>query len=624
MTSKYETLRALSGRLPVPTLSALSDADFAILWCDFTKRTKEIADIFQTVQLTAGAFLDDHIARIDSLSRFEWSEAADDHLRVRLRESGFTAQTQLAVRSSASVEDGTTHSFAGIFTTRLNVSGIDDLKTAILDVWQSGVSRVAVLERVRAGSADMHISMTVILQQMIDSRLAGVAFSHDPITGEESVLIETIEALGDAIVSGLEKGRSSRMIGDTLDCPPELESHREVLRSVADLARRASHAIDAPADIEWASDNQQIWLLQARPITTVQLANGDDGEPVLEWVHLYAANDDALVDYRPLPTFAQYFRSKRKPLADFAALHGVAAGVALLIRANRAGLDAVVTRNALLNHFTTPRVIVDFSDRIRQQILPREDLIARLMELAGQQTSRFVVREFIKGEAGLITQACDDGSTTCEWSQEGLLAINRGIAHTEHAQLVDGSSNGPPDAERLHRITHEAVRSFGPIQLEWVRTGTRLHLIDFSPLVTSIMVGNDDGQRAISPGFADGLPVVVGVDRHLEEISISATVSLNSIPSAESLGPALERLEQQLRIHRGQAIVISPRPYAALAALLPHARGFVFEQASMLCHLSILLREHGIPAVESPELYRLGLSGHRVAFSSASGSGQVI
>ncbi|KKB61361.1 phosphoenolpyruvate synthase [Robbsia andropogonis] len=620
MTSKYHTLHALSSRLPVPALTALFDADFAILWRDYARRATDIAGILHTVQLTAGAFLDDHIGRISTLAELEWSVAADAHLLMRLRESGFADDAPLAVRSSASVEDGATHSFAGIFTTRLGVKGLGALKAAILDVWRSGVSRAAVLERVRAGNAGMRIGMTVIVQRMVDARLAGVAFSHDPLTGAETIVIETVESLGEAMVSGVEKGASARLTGNALVCAPELEKHRTMLHAVAALARSAANEIGAPADIEWAMDDQQLWLLQARPITTVRRV--EEHGPMLDWVALYASDDDALLAYRPLPDFAQYFRSKRKPLANFATLHNVPAGAALLIRANREGLANTSTCAALLAHFETPHVVVDFSDRVRQQILPRAALLDRLNELIGAQTSRFVVREFVTGEAGLITQACTDGSTTCEWSEDGLLAINRGIARTERARLTDDAEGGPPDAALLHRVTHEAVRTFGPIQLEWVRAGGRLHLIDFSPLATSITVGDDDNLRAISPGFADGLPVVVGSDRNLEELSISATVSINAIPSAESLGPALERLERQLREHRGQAIVVSPRPYAALAALLPYARGFVFEQASMLCHLSILLREHGIPAVESPELYRLGLSGERVTFSSTAGAGQ--
>ncbi|AJK49042.1 PEP/pyruvate-binding domain-containing protein [Burkholderia plantarii] len=616
MTSKYDTLNALGRHLPVPTLTALSDADFRMLWRDYDERAAAIAELLRTVQVTAAAFLDQHIARIEALAELDWNEHADLHLRRRLDEAGLAGDARLAVRSSASVEDGAHHSFAGIFSTRLDVRGLDALKAAILEVWRSGVSRAAIVERVRAGNAGMRIGMTVILQRMVEARVAGVAFSADPVTGKPQTWIELVESLGDAMVSGAEKGRAARLTEDGQLHAAGLEAHHPLLRDVAALARAAADAIGAPADIEWAADGERLWLLQARPITTV--AGAVDAGPCFEWVPLYASDDDALTGFRPLPAFAQYFRSKRKPLADFAALHGVPAGNAMLVRANRAGFaSARERRDAWLARFTLPTVVLDFSDAVRQQILPREALPGRLDELLGESASNFVVREFVAGDSGLITQACEDGSVVCEWSADGLLAINRGIATTSTATLSGGATPGVDDAQRLFAITHEAVDRFGPIQLEWVRTQRGLHLIDFSPLATLAVLDEDDELRIISPGFAAGLPVVVGTDSHLEDVSVSATVSINAIPSAESLGPALARLEADLREHGGQAIVVSPRPYAALAALIPHARGFVFEQASMLCHLSILLREHGVPAVESARLYHLGLSGARVSFAAA-------
>ena len=639
MTSKYETLRTLGDHMPVPPLTALNEIDFAIIWDGFTQRAIDIAAVLRTVQLTAGAFLDDHIARIDALAAMPWSDAADAHLQQRLHGAGFTEHSALAVRSSASVEDGVSQSFAGIFATQLDVTGLDAIKAAIRDVWVSGISRAAIVERIRAGNAGMSVGMTAILQEMVAARFAGVAFSHDPLTGDPIVTIETVASLGDAIVSGSMKGSTARLADGTLECAPEMREQEPLLRAVASLATRAAAALGGPADIEWAADPHQLWLLQARPITTVRRDERVDPGPQLSWVPLYRSDDDALIPFRPLPGFAQYFRSKRKPLADFALAHGVSAGAALLVQANAAGFADESARTRLLAEFSTPEVVLDFSDSVRQQILPRDALSTRIAELIGNGMSDrrgsdtraanrlhcFVIREFLSGDSGLITVACEDDSTTCEWSSEGLLAINRGIASTRSAQLHAGTDEHAvaalPDAALLHRATHEATRAFGTIQLEWVRCGQRLHLIDFSPLAASLARSDTAGMRVISPGFADGVPVVVGTDRHLEEISISATVSINAIPSAESLGTTLQQLERQLQAHHGQAIVVSPRPYAALAALLPHARGFVFEQASLLCHLSILLREHGVPAVESAELYRVGVAGQRITFSGTAGSG---
>ena len=615
MSSKYTTLQSLAHTLPVPALSALGDADYCVLWKDFAARKQAIEDTLKTVRITAGAFLDEHMDRIARLAEFDWSDAADDHINALLANTGFDEATELAVRSSANIEDGTQHSFAGIFATHLSVQGVQAVKAAVLDVWRSGVSRQAILERLRASMLETPVEMTVIVQRMVKARFAGVAFSHDPLTGEATTLIETVASLGEAMVSGVDKGMSARVSDQHVDCAPELEPHKALLLEVAALAAQASAALGTAADIEWAADEHQLWLLQARPVTSLREARSL--EPVLECVELYLASDDALMDFRPLPAFAQYFRSKRRPLALFAHANEVSAGQALLIKANRQGLSEAAMNQALLDRLKTGQVVLDFSDQVRQQILDRGALLERLLELSDERVVCFVVREFLKGETGLITQACDDGSTTCEWSPEGLLAINRGIARTSRARLATQDPAGPADAQRLHRITHAASELLGSVQLEWVRVGEQLHLIDFSPLSTFVQVGDATEIRLISPGYADGPTVVVTAGRNMEELSISATVSINSIPTSQSLGAELEALEQQLRAHDGQAIVVSPRPYAALAALLPFARGFVFEQASMLCHLSILLREHGVPAVESEALYRQGLAGQRITFSQS-------
>lgn len=434
MSSKYTTLQSLAATLPVPALSALDDADYCVLWKDFAARKQAIEDTLKTVRITAGAFLDEHMERIARLAEFQWSDAADSHLLALLTRTGFDATAELAVRSSANIEDGGQHSFAGIFVTHLSVQGLSAVKAAVLDVWRSGVSRQAILERLRASMLETPVEMTVIIQRMVKARLAGVAFSHDPLTGEAVALIETVASLGEAMVSGVCKGMSARVSGQQVSCVAELEPHKALLLDVAALAAKASQALGTAADIEWAADEQQLWLLQARPVTSLREARSL--EPVLEWAELYIARDDALVDFRPLPAFAQYFRSKRRPLALFAKANDVSAGQALLIKANLQGLAEPAMTQAFFDRLKTDQVVLDFSDQVRQQIIGRGALLARLLELSDERVLCFVVREFLKGETGLITQACDDGSTTCEWSPEGLLAINRGIATTSRARLT--------------------------------------------------------------------------------------------------------------------------------------------------------------------------------------------
>lgn len=624
MSGKYLTLQALAPFTAVPTLIGLQEHDFDQLWDNYEDLQHRLRDVLQAIQLTAGAFLDKHLEQLQSLPAVQWRPDARDYLESRLLAADINVNQALAVRSSCAIEDGTSHSFAGIFDSWLNVSGWDALSAAIEGVWRSGFSHRAIVERLRCELLDAPAQMTVIVQHMVAARWGGVAFSHDPIDGSDVPLIEAVAGTGDSLVSGVSRAVSARLPDNgTFTGAAQLLAESTMLRSIAELLKLAQKHLQAPADIEWAWDGQQVWLLQARVIAS--LGNQQSAAPRCDWVDLYTGADSELESFRPWPDFVQYFRSKRRPLALLAVEFGVEAGSALLIAANADGMTPGHLE-ALMARLHSEQVVLDFSAGIRQQILPRAHLPQRLRELLTAQTQVFVVRDFIRGDAGLITQSLGDASCArqvlCEYSPDGLLAINRGSASTSKWRVVaDGqaSSHGvhavrlelPFDnAQRnqLVTVTGAAIARLGEVQLEWVIDRGHLRLVDFSPLKSRFLMDDRDGETTISPGFARGLPLVVDDCAQIEEISIAATVSINNLPSPETLGPAIMHLMQRIEQLQVPVVVVSPRPYAALAALIPYVSGFIFESSSLLCHLAILLRESGVPAVACAKRYRTALS----------------
>jgi phosphohistidine swiveling domain-containing protein len=174
-----------------------------------------------------------------------------------------------AVRSSSTAEDGEQASFAGQFETVLNVD-LDGLADAVLRCWQSALSdRV----RVYAGEGGSG-SMAVLIQPMIAADSAGVSFTADPVSGRGHVVIEAVAGLGERLVSGtatperwtLEETGSieAPSVATVLDA--------EKARAIADLARQTAEHFGRPQDIEWAIAGDSLWLLQARPITTLPRA----------------------------------------------------------------------------------------------------------------------------------------------------------------------------------------------------------------------------------------------------------------------------------------------------------------------------------------------------------------
>lgn len=622
MSGKYNQLKKLGAHLPVPPLTAVTEQDLAAWWENHGAMRHVIERILTTINVTSSAFLDEHLDELAGVIRPRWRPEARQLLAARLSEAGLAFEEPLAVRSSCSVEDGYDRSYAGLFVTRLNVRGAQALQQAIEEVWGSSFGRAALIERLRSDSLNGLGEMTVILQRMVPAAWAGVAFSHDPVSREPVCIVEAVSGCGDALVSGESRGVRARVDGGHVT--PKIDADLAALfRAVAGLVQQVVAAEGGePTDVEWAHDGKQLWLLQARHITTVGSTHGVD-TPVCEVVPLYTATDAEIEAFRPLPDFAQYFRGKRKPMADFTARMGLPAATSLLIRANRAGLDDE-TGAMLMRRFRQPQQLLDLSSRVRQLAAPREQVIARLRELLGQAPGTFVLRDFVRGEGGLITQVARQSTgadgVLCEWSLEGLLAINRGTASTVTFMLdaqgqvkTAGNPAAVPamTAEQrmlLCRATQQAQVEFGRVQLEWVSDGDQLYIIDYSLLDAIGTPPEEDGTRIISAGYANGLPVVVDASRDIEQLSIAACVSLTDIPSPTALGALIAQLYERIRAHEGPVIVVSPRPYAALAPLVPFAAGFVFEQASTLCHLAILLREHGVPAIESLPLYQQALA----------------
>lgn len=184
------------------------------------------------------------------------------------RSNGIAA---VAVRSSASAEDLSDASFAGQQETILNVRDTDALFEAIAQVRASLHSTATAAYRERVGIADA--TMFVLVQRQIDAVASGVAFGQDPITGEPATVIEAVAGLGDALMAGnvtphvwrIES--DGRIVGWSNDRMVDLTIPDSVVRRVAELVEHAESAFGSPQDVEWVWDGEQVWVLQARPIS---------------------------------------------------------------------------------------------------------------------------------------------------------------------------------------------------------------------------------------------------------------------------------------------------------------------------------------------------------------------
>ncbi|MFO7460261.1 MAG: PEP/pyruvate-binding domain-containing protein [Desulfatiglandales bacterium] len=258
-----------------------------------------------------------------SFEEMRWEEMWDASLRIRnmflttpllpdiysgLREAierEFHDKSAV-VRSSAPGEDSSNASFAGIHESYVNVTGTENILEHVQKVWASLWSDAALLYRQELGLAVETSAMAVIVQEIIDGDRSGVVFSMSPNDPAQAI-IESVHGLNQGLVDGsVEPDRwvLSRTSGRVLDhlAPPREKqvvtapggvrvkelSAEQARRSplieaevtlVFGLAVAAEKLFRAPQDVEWTFKGSTLYVLQSRPITTVENTARDDRRP---------------------------------------------------------------------------------------------------------------------------------------------------------------------------------------------------------------------------------------------------------------------------------------------------------------------------------------------------------
>ena len=202
----------------------------------------------------------------------------------------------VAVRSSACAEDSAEASFAGQQETFLHVRGADDVAIRIRDCWGSFFSERALFYRAQKGSLE-DLGMAVVVQRMVQADVAGVLFTCDPVRKRsDRMVVEAVLGLGEAVVSGqvtpdhyvLKRDGSVRRAqvheqpyaivaaAGGRRAPSGRWRPRRAARarcptrcscSLARIGDDLEQRLGGPQDIEWALQGEELFVLQARPVT---------------------------------------------------------------------------------------------------------------------------------------------------------------------------------------------------------------------------------------------------------------------------------------------------------------------------------------------------------------------
>ncbi|HXD08429.1 MAG TPA: PEP/pyruvate-binding domain-containing protein [Anaerolineales bacterium] len=177
--------------------------------------------------------------------------------------------SDLAIRSSMADEDSARHSFAGQLDSFLNIHGPDAVLAAVKACWASVYGERAAIYRRENNVSNDQIAMEVIVQVMVPAEISGVIFTADPVARDPRwMMISASAGLGEALVQGQVEGetvRVNRLDGEIQAVGEVLKRvHIQALRSVAE---KIESWFGTFQDIEFAIVRDEIFILQARPIT---------------------------------------------------------------------------------------------------------------------------------------------------------------------------------------------------------------------------------------------------------------------------------------------------------------------------------------------------------------------
>ena len=240
------------------------------------------------------------------------------------------AEPYVAVRSSATAEDLPDASFAGQQDTYLNVKGAENIIAKVKECYASCFTDRAVYYREKQGFDHIEVALSAVIQMMVFSKAAGVMFTVNVATGDDSnILIEGAFGLGEYVVQGTVTpdnytvSKAENKIIDRCvneqdvmlvrkeggDCeeqpvPEELRNVQtltdEQILELAGYAKKIEAHYGCYMDMEWGIDarNNKIWILQARPETVWSRRNKDKKPAQAE---VKAAATDRKVIVKGLP-----------------------------------------------------------------------------------------------------------------------------------------------------------------------------------------------------------------------------------------------------------------------------------------------------------------------------------
>lgn len=568
----------------------------------------------------------------------------------RLATEGVTSEDSLIVRSSAVGEDSDERSFAGQLESVSDVS-VDHraVAEAIAAVWASAWGPRARLYRERHGLQSIEaLPVGVVVQLFIEPASAGVMFTAPPTGTGDDLLIEVVAGRGEGLVSGQVDPARYRVprgnpAAPEMDGPVDFALEASTLAELVSVGLGIERAMGSPQDVEWLVSDGQLFVVQARPITT------SDGRGML-------APDETTVDLvivshenrRMLPAdLADKDKFRLRLIATEAGV-GISRGWLVTSAEPAAGASlpdcsaAIRDQSEVANQVS---IVLQSPSRLDGEILRQFSPLAELERhlsrvvgrvlAAGIEEFGFIVTEIYSAEKSGIAHIVN-GQLVAEvafgsYVPKGIVPTSLYVAHRdgeveihnpvhqEKAVFIEAGSPVTRSVERvasldmsqlqqIWKLTEAVSDHYPDVSVEFgVLASGEPYLIDIIPDMAPVNVAD---VRVMSPGVITGRVVVVDSEDLLERSLDAHFHSERGSSGDAEVGESV--------------VVVAPTPFLALEEYMAKhgakGLGFVFQSGSLLGHLAIILREHEVPAIIVPDVKSLLTGGEVVTIDSSSES----
>jgi pyruvate,water dikinase len=609
-------------------------------------------------------------------------DALDTSLRERLDKK--FGNRPVVVRSSAPEEDDAATSFAGLHESYVNLFGMDAIIDAVRKVWASLWSDKALLYRQELGLSAETSTMGVVVQEIVVGDRSGIAFSKNPAAEYQGV-VEAVYGLNEGLVDGrIEPDRwmfdrtSKKMTGKT---PAQRDEYVvpgsqgvEVRRlpdgktgqpplsdveaaSVFDTVLRVEALFDAPQDMEWTIRNQEIFLLQCRPITTLSESHPDDQRQWDLSLHRSFASLKVLrqrIEHRFIPEMIEEAdRLSRLELSDLstdALISAIRDRVDINNRWTRVyweefipfahGIrlfgqiynDAMRPENpyefmdllgsTAMASVERNRLLADMAEMIRTDTILRQQLASLEYDQLDQSFANKMER-FVKKFGDLSCPVT--GGTQCNIGSDAMIKVLLEMA--DHPMTGRSGSVG----RDLDRLRSEFLNHFDGEErnqmadlLDLARASYRLRDDDNIHLgrIEAHMLAavNEARQRLLADrnlsldsedldevikalSDKDYRPVAQTTIRtHKEEVTLDTLQArqLTGQPAGPGISKGLARVVQEasdLSEFKSGEVLVCDAVDPNMTFVVPLATGVVERRGGMLIHGAIIAREYGLPCV---------------------------